>query len=104
MIVFNKIFFLFLSTILIIVSRGAAASLSWNLFVPQFFGLPALPTLLAIALSSLVVLLAPSSMQGGSRPLPEDSPERNLSYIFGVSLITPWVGYLIILATTAIYY
>jgi hypothetical protein len=104
MLVFNKIFFLFLSTILIIVSRGVAASLSWNLFVPQFFGLPALPTLLAIALSSLVILLAPSSMQGGSRPLPEESPERNLVYIFGVSLIAPWVGYLVILATTAIYY
>lgn len=104
MLVFNKIFFLFLSTILIIVSRGVAASLSWNLFVPQFFGLPALPTLLAIALSSMIVLLAPSSMQGGSRPLPEESPERNLIYVFGVSLIAPWVGYLIILASTAIYY
>lgn len=101
MLVFNKIFFLFLSSALIIVSRGVATSLSWNLFVPQFFGLPALPSLLAIALSSLVTLLAPSSMQGGARPLHE---ERNLEYIFGVSLIAPWVGYLIILATTAIYY
>ena len=104
MLVFNRIFFLFLSTIIIIVSRGVAASLSWNLFIPQFFGLPTLPTLLAIALSSLVILLAPNSMQGGSRPLPKESPERNLVYIFGVSLVYPWVAYLIVLATTAIYF
>jgi len=85
--------------LLIIVSGGYAASLTWNLFVPQYFGLPQLPLALAISLVALIRIFISTDIDYRED---KTAKEKNLPIILG--LINPWVAYLIVLIATNIYF
>lgn len=92
----NKFLFVSVSVVLIIASRGYAASLAWNSFVPQYFNAPNLPTLMAIALISLLHIVMPVTVS---------SSENDKDYAkLIVVVISPWVAYIVVLVTTSIYF
>lgn len=101
---FNRVFVILVATIGVVVSRGIAVSLIWNMFVPKFFGLPTLPTLLAIALSTLLSVLMPTVAPRRDSAVSEEKNYKDLYNLLIISFIAPWVGYLIALATTGLYY
>lgn len=98
---FNRLITIIAMVVGIIIGRGIAASLIWNMFVPQFFGLPALPALIAIALSVLMTVLIPTSVPTESKK-EADYPElyRKMFIVF----VSPWLGYLFALAAVSFYY
>ncbi len=99
---FSKVFLILSAAVGVIISRGFAVSLMWNMFVPQMFGLPALPILLAIALSSLLSTIHPLTHLKR-----EESPEEGFKVAFGLlitSFLAPWVGYLVVLVATSLYF
>lgn len=101
---FNKAFVVIVATIGIVISRGFAISLIWNMFMPQFFGLPTLPTLIAIALSTLLAVIMPSAPYRNNSGVTEKEYSGILYNMLFLSFVTPWVGYLFALATTNLYY
>ena len=101
---FNKVFVILFATLVVVISRGIAVSLIWNMFVPKFFGLPTLPALLAIALSSLLSILIPTVAPRRDNSVTEEKQYKDLYNLLFISFITPWVGYLLVLTTTSLYY
>ena len=88
------------ATIFIVVSRGLAVSLIWNLFVPEFFGMPKLPVLIAIALSTLLSVMIPTVA-----PVSNKNTEYSELYrMLFIAFLAPWFGYLFALVTTSIYF
>lgn len=101
---FNRFFVILVATVVVVISQGIAVSLIWNMFVPELFGLPTLPILLAIALSSLLSVLIPNLATKRDSSMSE---KEHYIYLYGqlfTALIAPWIGYLMVLAATSLYY
>lgn len=97
---FHRIFFIIFASVGAVISRGIAGSLIWNLFVPKFFGLPSLPVLIAIALSTLMSVLVPTVA-------PNTGAETKYSDLYRLLFIVylaPWLSYLFALTVTSFYY
>lgn len=81
---------------------GLSLSMSWNLFMPQYFHLPKLSVLIAICVSSLLSLLTVGlvTVQRDSegQPLPVQGD------VFVAKLVYPWIMFLVIWIATSIYY
>lgn len=101
---FNRVFVILVATIGVVISRGVAASLIWNMFVPRVFGLPNLPILIAIALSTLLLVLIPTVAPRREKTTSEEEHYKSLYGLLFISFISPWIGYLIALAATSIYF
>lgn len=93
--------FLFpLVCILLFVNQGYALSLTWNLFVPQFFGLPQLPMLIAIAVVFLISVTRVSNYKK-----PEKYTEtKDLVFATFLPFVAPWFGYLCALLAVNLYF
>ena len=83
-------------------NTGLSLSMSWNLFMPQYFHLPKLSVLIAICVSSLLSLLTVGLVivqrDSEGKPLPVQSD------VFIAKLIYPWLMFLVIWIATSIYY
>ena len=83
-------------------NTGLSLSMSWNLFMPQYFHLPKLSVLIAICVSSLLSLLTvglvivQKDADGKTIPVQSD--------VFLAKLIYPWIMFLVIWIATSIYY
>ena len=83
-------------------NTGLSLSMSWNLFMPQYFHLPKLSVLIAICVSSLLSLLTVGLVtvqrdsEGKPLPVQED--------VLVAKLIYPWLMFLVIWIATSIYY
>ena len=89
-------------TLISALNMGLSLSMSWNLFMPQYFHLPKLSVLIAICVSSLLSLLTVGlvTVQRDSegKPLPVQGD------VFVAKLIYPWLMFLVIWIATSIYY
>ena len=83
-------------------NTGFSLSMSWNLFMPQYFHLPKLSVLIAICVSALLSLLTVGlvTVQRDSegQPLPVQGD------VFVAKLVYPWIMFLVIWIATSIYY
>ena len=83
-------------------NTGLSLSMSWNLFMPQYFHLPKLSVLIAICVSSLLSLLTVGLVivqrDSEGKPLPVQGD------VFVAKLIYPWLMFLVIWIATSIYY
>ena len=83
-------------------NTGLSLSMSWNLFMPQYFHLPKLSVLIAICVSSLLSLLTvglvavQKDADGKTIPVQPD--------VLVAKLIYPWIMFLVIWIATSIYY
>ena len=83
-------------------NTGLSLSMSWNLFMPQYFHLPKLSVLIAICVSSLMSLLTVGLVivqrdsEGKPLPVQED--------VLVAKLIYPWLMFLVIWIATSVYY
>ena len=83
-------------------NTGLSLSMSWNLFMPQYFHLPKLSVLIAICVSSLLSLLTvglvivQKDADGKTLPVQGD--------VIAAKLIYPWLMFLVIWIATSIYY
>lgn len=96
----SKVFGLIALAFSLVFSRGVAASYIWDLFIPRFFGLPELPVLIAIALSALLQTLSPNTPLRKCR-------ESSVEEVYGMMLsniVAPWIGYLVVLLATNLYF
>lgn len=83
-------------------NTGLVLSMSWNLFVPQYFHLPKLSFWIAIALGSLI-----SIVTVGLVKIDKDIDGNTVPVDVGIyiaKLISTWWFYLIILIVTKVYY
>ena len=83
-------------------NTGLSLSMSWNLFMPQYFHLPKLSVLIAICVSSLLSLLTV-----GLVAIQKDADGKTIpvqSDVFVAKLIYPWIMFLVIWIATSIYY
>ena len=83
-------------------NTGLSLSMSWNLFMPQYFHLPKLTVLIAICVSSLLSLLSV-----GSLVVQRDSEGKPLLVqgdVLVAKLIYPWLMFSVIWIATSIYY
>ena len=83
-------------------NTGLSLSMSWNLFMPQYFNLPKLSVLIAICVSALLSL--PTV---GLLVVQRDSEGKPLLVQGGVlvaKLIYPWLMFSVIWIATSIYY
>ena len=83
-------------------NTGLVLSMSWNLFMPQYFHLPKLSFWISIALGSLISIvtvgLAKVDKDINGNVVPVDMG------IFIAKLIYTWWFYIIILIVTKVYY
>ena len=83
-------------------NTGLSLSMSWNLFMPQYFHLPKLSVLIAICVSSLLSLLTVGLVvvqrDSEGQPLPVQGD------VFAAKLVYPWIMFLVIWIATSIYY
>ena len=89
-------------TLISALNTGLSLSMSWNLFMPQYFHLPKLSVLIAICVSALLSLLTV-----GLITVQRDSDGNTLPYdsnIFVSKLIYPWLMFSVIWIATSIYY
>lgn len=83
-------------------NAGLSLSMSWNLFMPQYFQLPKLSVLIAICVSSLVSLLTvglvvvQKDADGKTIPVQGD--------VLIAKIIYPWLMFSVIWIATSIYY
>ena len=83
-------------------NTGLSLSMSWNLFMPQYFHLPKLSVLIAICVSSLLSLLTVGLVVGQ-----RDSDGNTLPVDYNVlisKLIYPWFMFSVIWIATSVYY
>lgn len=89
-------------TLISALNTGLSLSMSWNLFMPQYFHLPKLSVLIAICVSALLSLLTVGLVtvqrDSDGNTLPDDSN------ILISKLIYPWLMFLVIWIATSIYY
>ena len=89
-------------TLISALNTGLSLSMSWNLFIPQYFHLPQLSVLIAICVSSLLSLLTVGLVvvqrDSEGRPLPVQGD------VFVAKLVYPWLMFLVIWIATSIYY
>ena len=89
-------------TLISALNTGLSLSMSWNLFMPQYFHLPKLSVLIAICVSSLLSLLTV-----GLVIVQRDSEGKTLPVqgdVLVAKLIYPWLMFLVIWIATSIYY
>ena len=89
-------------TLISALNTGLSLSMSWNLFMPQYFHLPKLSVLIAICVSALLSLLTV-----GLVTVQRDSDGNTLPVDYNVlisKLIYPWLMFLVIWIATSIYY
>ena len=83
-------------------NMGLSLSMSWNLFMPQYFHLPKLSVLIAICVNSLLSILTVGLVivqrDSEGRPLPVQGD------VFVAKLIYPWLMFLVIWIATSFYY
>ena len=83
-------------------NTGLSLSMSWNLFMPQYFHLPQLSVLIAICVSSLLSLLTVGLVvvqrDREGKPLPVQGD------VLIAKLIYPWLMFSVIWIATSIYY
>ena len=83
-------------------NKGLSLSMSWNLFMPQYFHLPKLSVLIAICVSALLSLLTvglvvvQKDADGNTLPVQGD--------VIIAKFIYPWIMFLVIWIATSIYY
>ena len=89
-------------TLISALNMGLSLSMSWNLFMPQYFHLPKLSVLIAICVSSLLSLLTVGLVtvqrDNDGNTLPDDYN------ILIAKLIYPWLMFSVIWIATSIYY
>ena len=89
-------------TLIRALNTGLSLSMSWNLFMPQYFHLPKLSVLIAICVSSLLSLLTVGLVtvqrDNDGKTLPDDYS------VFIARLIYPWIMFSVIWIATSIYY
>ena len=89
-------------TLISALNTGLSLSMSWNLFMPQYFHLPQLSVLIAICVSSLLSLLTVGLVvvqrDSEGKPLPVQDD------VLVAKLIYPWLMFLVIWIATSIYY
>lgn len=83
-------------------NTGLVLSMSWNLFVPQYFHLPKLSFWIAIALGSLINIVTVGLVKI-DKDVNGNTNTEDIE-IFIAKLITTWWLYLIILIVTKVYY
>lgn len=89
-------------TLISALNTGLSLSMSWNLFMPQYFHLPKLSVLIAICISSLLSILTvglvvvKKDVNGKTLPVQGD--------VLVAKLIYPWIMFSIIWIATSIYY
>lgn len=89
-------------TLISALNTGLSLSMSWNLFMPQYFHLPQLSVLIAICVSSLLSLLTvglvvvQKDADGNTLPVQGD--------VLIAKFIYPWLMFSIIWIATSIYY
>ena len=89
-------------TLISALNTGLSLSMSWNLFMPQYFHLPKLSVLIAICVSSLLSLLTvglvvvQKDANGTTLPVQGD--------VLVAKLIYPWLMFSVIWIATSIYY
>lgn len=89
-------------TLISALNTGLSLSMSWNLFMPQYFHLPKLSVLIAICVSSLLSLLTvgivivQKDADGKTLPVQGD--------VLVAKLIYPWIMFSVIWIATSIYY
>ena len=89
-------------TLISALNTGLSLSMSWNLFMPQYFHLPKLSVLIAICVSSLLSLLTV-----GLVTVQRDSEGNTLPDDYNIliaKLIYPWLMFSVIWIATSIYY
>ena len=89
-------------TLISALNTGLSLSMSWNLFMPQYFHLPKLSVLIAICSSALLSLLTV-----GLLVVQRDSEGKPLlvqSDVLVAKLIYPWLMFSVIWIATSIYY
>ena len=89
-------------TLVSALNTGLSLSMSWNLFMPQYFHLPKLSVLIAICVSALLSLLTV-----GLVVVQRDSVGNTLPVDYNVlvsKLIYPWLMFSVIWIATSIYY
>lgn len=89
-------------TLISALNMGLSLSMSWNLFMPQYFHLPKLSVLIAICVSSLLSLLTV-----GLVTVQRDSEGNTLPDDYNIliaKLIYPWLMFSVIWIATSIYY
>ena len=89
-------------TLIRALNTGLSLSMSWNLFMPQYFHLPKLSVLIAICVSALLSLLTVGLVtvqrDNDGKTLPDDYS------ILIARLIYPWLMFSVIWIATSIYY
>ena len=85
-----------------VINTGLTFSLSWNLFMPQVFGLPVISISVAVAIAYLVSILTV-----GLANAPKDSDGNYLPidyYAYFSKLLYCWIAYGVIYLATNIYF
>ena len=86
-------------------NTGLSLSMSWNLFMPQYFHLPKLSVLIAICVSALLSLL--SLLTVGLVVVQKDADGNTLPVqgdVIVAKFIYPWLMFSVIWIATSIYY
>ena len=89
-------------TLISALNTGLSLSMSWNLFMPQYFHLPKLSVLIAICVSALLSLLTV-----GLVTVQRDSDGNTLPDDYNIlvaKLIYPWLMFSVIWIATSVYY
>lgn len=98
----ENILALFFIIITGVINTGLTFSLSWNLFMPQVFGLPVISISVAVAIAYLVSILTV-----GLANAPKDSEGNYLPtdyYAYFGKLLYCWIAYGVIYLATNIYF
>ena len=85
-----------------VINTGLTFSLSWNLFMPQVYGLPVISISVAVAIAYLVSILTV-----GLTNAPKDSEGNYLPtdyYAYFGKLLYCWIAYGVIYLATNIYF
>ena len=89
-------------TLISALNTGLSLSMSWNLFMPQYFHLPKLSVLIAICVSSLLSLLTVGLVvvqrDNEGKPLPVQGD------VLVAKLVYPWIMFSVIWIATSVYY
>lgn len=85
---------------ILVISRAFAFTLVWNMFMPQFFGMVEMKTLIAIAFISLVTILVPIPNAKGNK----EAEQGELLGAVIISILIPWFCYAIALLATTVFF
>lgn len=95
----EKLFVAPIGVVLMLINQGFANSLTWNLFMPKFFGLPELSVLTSILLLCVVT----GFMGRKSKTAVNRTKEDVVRDVF-IIVVSPWFIFLVALITSKIYF